>query len=284
MSATLPRLRQRDGADAIVAALTEHGGVIVEDMLGKDALTRINAEVDPHLAVADPGRGHLNPAVAWFFGKRTRHLTSMAAKSRTFATDVLCHPLLLSACDAVLGPSCARYQVNVAHLLDRGPGSEAQLLHRDELVWIHVPRPHPELQVASITALCDFRAENGATRVVPGSHRWPQGRQPEPHEIADAEMPAGASVLYLGTTIHGGGANTTRDTWRRGLHLSYVVGWLRTEENHYLGTPPEVARSLPRQAQELLGYAVHDAIASGGGYLGAVDLRDPTDMLEDGSL
>jgi ectoine hydroxylase-related dioxygenase (phytanoyl-CoA dioxygenase family) len=282
--ASLPRLRQRDGADAVVAALTEHGGVIVEDMLPAESLARINAEVSPHLAQADPGRGHLNPAVAWFFGKRTRHLTSLAAKSRTFATDVLCHPLLLSACDALLGPSCARYQVNVAHLLDRGPGSEAQLLHRDELVWIHVPRPHPELQVASITALVDFRAENGATRVVPGSHRWPLERQPEPHEIADAEMPAGASVLYLGSTIHGGGANGTRDTWRRGLHLSYVVGWLRTEENHYLGTPLEVARALPRQAQELLGYAVHDAIASGGGYLGAVDLRDPVDMLEDGSL
>jgi ectoine hydroxylase-related dioxygenase (phytanoyl-CoA dioxygenase family) len=284
VGAALPRLRQRDGADAVVAALREHGGVIVEDMLPAESLARINAEIDPHLEKADPGRGHLNPAVAWFFGKRTRHLTSLAAKSRTFATDVLCHPLLLGACDAVLGPSCARYQVNVAHLLDRGPGSDAQLLHRDELVWIHVPKPHPELQVASITALCDFRAENGATRVVPGSHRWPHDRQPEPHEIADAEMPAGASVVYLGSTIHGGGANTTRDTWRRGLHLSYVVGWLRTEENNTLGTPPDVARTLPRQAQELLGYAIHDAIAAGGGYLGSVDLRDPVDMLGDGSL
>ena len=79
-------------------------------------------------------------------------------------------------------------------------------------------------------------------------------------------------------------AAVSSDVRRRGMHVSYCVGWLRTEENHYLGTPPEVARSLPRQAQELLGYAVHDAIASGGGYLGAVDLRDPTDMLEDGSL
>ena len=284
MPATLPCLRTADGADAVVAALLEHGGVIVEDLLDASALSRINAEVDPHLAQADPARAHLNPAIAWFFGKRTRHLTSLAAKSPSFATDVLCHPLLLAACDAVLGPSCARYQVNVAHLLDRGPGSEAQLLHRDELVWIHVPRPHPELQVASITALVDFRRENGATRVVPGSHRWPQERKPEPDEIADAEMPAGASVLYLGSTIHGGGANSTRDAWRRGVHLSYVVGWLRTEENHYLGTPPEIARQLPRQAQELLGYAVHDAIASGGGYLGAVDLRDPADMLADGTL
>lgn len=284
MAATLPRLRTRDGADAVVATLREHGGVIVEDLLDAQALARINAEVEPHLAQADPGRAHLNPAIAWFFGKRTRHLTALAAKSPSFASDVLCHPLLLAACDAILLPACARYQVNVAHLLDRGPGSEAQLLHRDELVWVHVPRPHPELQVASITALVDFRAENGATRVVPGSHRWPRERNPEPGEIADAEMPAGASVLYLGSTLHGGGANATRDQWRRGVHLSYVVGWLRTEENHFLGTPPEIARSLPRQAQELLGYAVHDAIASGGGYLGALDLRDPAEMLADGSL
>jgi len=119
---------------------------------------------------------------------------------------------------------------------------------------------------------------------VPGSHRWPRQRKPEPKEIVDAEMPAGASVLYLGSTLHGGGANTTAEVWRRGVHLSYVVGWLRSEENNVLGTPPEIARTLPRQAQELLGYAVHDAIASGGGYLGAVDLRDPVEMLADGSL
>jgi ectoine hydroxylase-related dioxygenase (phytanoyl-CoA dioxygenase family) len=284
MSVVLPRLRARDGADAAVESLREHGAVILEDLLDAQALARINAEVDPCLAAADPARSHLNPAVAWFFGKRTRHVTSLAAKSRSFATDLLCHPLLLGACDAVLGPACASYQVNVAHLLDRGPGSELQLLHRDEDVWVHVPRPHPELQLASITALVDFHADNGATRVVPGSHRWPRERKPEPAEIAHAEMPAGASVLYLGSTLHGGGANTTRDVWRRGVHLSYVVGWLRSEENNVLGTPPEIARTLPRRAQELLGYAVHDAIASGGGYLGAVDLRDPVDMLADGSL
>jgi ectoine hydroxylase-related dioxygenase (phytanoyl-CoA dioxygenase family) len=284
MGVTLPRLHQKDGADAVVAALHEYGAVIVDDMLDAAALARINAEVDPHLAAADPARAHLNPGVAWFFGKRTRHLTSLAAKSPSFASDVMCHPLLLGACDAVLGPSCARYQVNVAHLLDRGPGSDAQLLHRDELVWIQVPRPHPALQLASITALVDFEAANGATRVVPGSHQWPHERQPEPDEVVAAEMPAGASVIYLGSTIHGGGANGTADVWRRGVHLSYVLGWLRTEENHFLGTPPEVARTLPRKAQELLGYAIHDAIAAGGGYLGAVDLRDPLEMLEDGSL
>jgi len=107
---------------------------------------------------------------------------------------------------------------------------------------------------------------------------------PEPDELVCAEMPAGSAVLYLGSTIHAGGRNSTKDGWRRGMHMSFVVGWLRTEENNYLSTPPGVARTLSRRAQELLGYAAHDAIAVGGGYLGAVDLLDPVELLAQGKL
>jgi ectoine hydroxylase-related dioxygenase (phytanoyl-CoA dioxygenase family) len=279
---SLPRLQHGDAIGDVVAALDAHGAVIVEGVLDADLLARFNAELDPLLAAAQPDRRFLNPAVEWFFGKRTRHVAAVAAQSRVFATEVLCHPLLLGICDAVLGPSCARYQLNIAHVLDRGPGAEAQLLHRDELVWVHIPRPHPELQVASVIALEDFRAENGATRVVPGSHHWSPDRQPEASEITDAVMPPGAAVIYLGSTIHGAGANTTADRRRRGMHVSYVVGWLRTQENQYLSVPVGVVRTLPRHAQELLGWAAHDAI--GGGYLGTVDLRDPVDLLAESSL
>jgi ectoine hydroxylase-related dioxygenase (phytanoyl-CoA dioxygenase family) len=270
--------------EAVVAELREAGGVIVEGLLDADTLARFNAELDPQVEAAQPDREFVNPAIAWFFGKRTRHLTAVAARSRVFATEILCHPTYLGVCDAILGPACARYQLNIAHVLDRGPGAEAQLLHRDELVWVHMPRPHPELQVASVIALVDFTEENGATRVIPGSHRWPQDRRPQESETVAAEMPAGSAVLYLGSTIHGGGANTTADEWRRGMHLSYVLGWLRTEENHYLGTPLEVVRGLPRRSQELLGYAVHDALAQAGGYLGTVDLRDPVELIQAGRL
>jgi ectoine hydroxylase-related dioxygenase (phytanoyl-CoA dioxygenase family) len=135
-----------------------------------------------------------------------------------------------------------------------------------------------------MVALSDFRRESGATRVVPGSHRWPAERWPEPDEIADAEMPAGSAVLYLGSTMHGGGANATADEWRFGLHVSYVLGWLRTEENNYLAVPPAVAATLPRAAQEVLGYAVHDALETGGGYLGMLGLRDPVDLMQEGKL
>ncbi len=282
--ANIPRLLADAPVERVTSALLESGGVIVEGLLGREALARLNEELDPLLDGLAPDRDFLNPALAWFFGKRTRHLTAVASHSRAFVEELLCHPTLLGVCDEVLLPSCARYQLNLAHVLDRGPGAEAQLLHRDQLVWVHVPKPHPELQVASVVALVDFSEENGATRLIPGSHRWPLERAPEESEAVAAEMPAGSAVIYLGSTVHGGGANRSADVWRRGMHLSYVLGWLRTEENHYLATPPEVARTLPRAAQELLGYAAHDALAAGGGYLGALDLRDPADLLAEGKL
>ena len=97
-------------------------------------------------------------------------------------------------------------------------------------------------------------------------------------------MPTGSATLYVGSTIHGAGGNTTRDEWRMGLHVSYVLGWLRTEENNYLAVPPEIAATFPREAQEVLGYAAHDAVQSGGGYLGTLGLRDPVELLREGKL
>jgi ectoine hydroxylase-related dioxygenase (phytanoyl-CoA dioxygenase family) len=108
--------------------------------------------------------------------------------------------------------------------------------------------------------LVDFTQENGATCVVPGSHRWDKARQFEDQELAYAEMSAGSAVLYLGSTLHAGGANTTADQWRRGFHLSYCLGWLRTEENNLLAVPPVKAKQLSPRAQELVGYGVHDAV------------------------
>lgn len=284
MVSQIARLAADTPLAELAKALDETGAVIVEGLLDAGTLARFNAELDGPLGASDAGRALVNPLIEWFMGKQTRHVTGVAARSRVFVDAVLCHPVLLGLCDAVLLPSCARYQLNVAHVLDRGPGSEQQLLHRDELVWCHVPKPHPELQLASVIALGDFSADNGATRVVPGSHRWPRDRQPEPAELVVAEMPAGAGVIYLGSTIHGGGPNTTKHRRRRGMHVSYTLGWLRTEENHFLTATPEVVRDFPRRAQELLGYAVHDALAQGGGYLGAVDTADPIDLMAQGRL
>ena len=284
MAAQLARVAADAPLDEMLAPLRRDGAVIVEDLIGADVIGRVNAEVDEYVEAADPGMSHLNPGVQFFFGKETRHVAGIPGKSRSFATDVMIHPTLMAICDEILLPACARYQLNLGHLIDKGPGGERQMFHRDELVWVHVPRPHPEIQVASMIALEDFSAEIGATNIVPGSHEWTPERQPEESEVAVAEMPAGSAAIYLGSTLHAGGENRTTDRWRRGLHASWICGWLRTEENNYLACPPEIARTLPRQAQEVLGYAVHDAIQSGGGYAGALDLQDPCDLMEQGPL
>jgi ectoine hydroxylase-related dioxygenase (phytanoyl-CoA dioxygenase family) len=281
----IEHVKAGDPVADITEALQRDGAVVVEGLLDDHLLGRFNAELDPLLDAARPDEGRfVNDAVAGFFGDRTRHVLGVAGKSRIFGTEVLTHPVYEAVCDEVLLPNCARYRLNIAHVMDRGPGSVRQWPHRDEMVWNHLPSPHPEVQLASVIALVDFTADNGATVVVPGSHRWDdRDRQPLEHEWVAAEMPAGAAVIYLGSTIHAGGSNVT-DGWRRGMHVSFCLGWLRTEENQFLAAPLDVARTLPRRAQELLGYAAHDAIATGGGYLGTVEVQDPVELIARGEL
>lgn len=140
--AELRRVRADAPLEDVLRVLSEDGGVIVEQLIDARTVAAINREVDGWVEAADPAMRHLNPAIQIFFGDRTKHVGGIAGKSRTFATEVMIHPLLLGLCDAILGPSCACYQLNLAHLIARGPGAEHQYLHRDELVWNMVPRPH----------------------------------------------------------------------------------------------------------------------------------------------
>lgn len=271
-----------DKESEVVKAILEHGVVIVEDLIDEDAVAAILRESEAALRQVDPDMVHINDVLQGFYAG-TRNVTGLASKSSTFVSALLLNPLLLGAAEAIVGPACASLSLNVGQLIVREPGAEQQWLHRDDDVWSFVPKPRPQLELSSVTALVDFTRENGATVAVPGSHRWEPGRQPEPDELAYAEMPAGAAIVYLGSTIHGGGLNSTEQA-RLGVHMSYVAGWLRTEENNCLSTPPAIARTLPRRAQELLGYGLHDAAAMGGGYLGAVDLRNPVDLLAAGEI
>ena len=284
-SATIERFGAADDLFAVLSALERDGAIVIEGLLSADVVARVNAEVDGAVAAADPNGPMFNPMAKAFMGAFTKNVPGVPGISRTFATEVMCHPVLLGMADAILGPNCARFQLNLGQILERGPGSEDQWLHRDEGVWVDVPKPSPELQLASVIALVDCTRDNGATRVVPGSHRWPDRHlpmneqiTPTADQIAVAEMPAGSAVVYTGGVIHGGGANSTGRP-RRAVHLSYCLGWLRTEENNYLSIPPAIAAGLPREAQEVLGYSVYDGIARGGGYLGMVRMQDPVELL-----
>ena len=227
MTARLAHLPANGPICDIRETLETDGAVIVDDFLAEDLLARFNDELDALMQHVDPDRAFVNPAIAYFFGKRTRHLAAVAAHSRIFAHEILPHPVYDAVCSEVLGKSASSHILNIAHVMDRGPGAEQQLLHRDHDIWPHLPHPHPEVQLASVIALEDFDAENGATRVVPGSHRWPRDRKPTESEIAVAEMKTGSAVIYLGSAIHAGGANTTACFPRRLASLAKMHGTRR---------------------------------------------------------
>jgi ectoine hydroxylase-related dioxygenase (phytanoyl-CoA dioxygenase family) len=183
------------------------------------------------------------------------------------------HPLVLDATRASLVDATS-FHLHLTQVIAIGPGEPGQLIHRDQWAFDFFPFPSGyEVQCNTIWAMTDFTAENGATRVLPGSNHFVDRREITHDECEAAEMPAGSVLFYNGSVYHGGGANRSNDT-RYGLNITYARSWLRQEENQYLTVPSEVARTFPEPLLRLMGYA-RGAYALG--YVG--DLRDPLEVL-----
>ncbi|MGH9198870.1 MAG: phytanoyl-CoA dioxygenase family protein, partial [Acidimicrobiia bacterium] len=247
--------------DQVVETLESDGYAIVEKYLSKDDVAAKKTDLARVLDSVPTGRND-------FEGYSTQRIYALFAKTRTF-DDQAIDPLVLAVLQKVLGPG---FLLSAPVGISIGPGEKAQRLHRDDGVY-PVTRPHGELVVNTIWALDDFTEENGATAVVPGSHKWIDQTPDKESTVVRATMPAGSVMFFLGSVFHGGGANKTERT-RLGVILESCAGWLRPQENHLLGVPKEIVKSLPSELQELLGYSVL-------GLLGNVDGRHPKKYLDD---
>lgn len=266
----IPRFAAAASAADVAAALREAGCAIVERLASPESCDRVAAELEPFLATTPTGSDD-------FTGRSTRRLGALLARSPG-SVELVAHPLVLDVADRVLWAEKTTFQLHLTQAIAIGPGSAHQQLHRDQWCFDFFPFPvDVDVEVSTIWALTEFSAANGATRVVPGSHRTGDDIVYSADDTVPAEMPRGSVVLYTGRTVHGGGANATEDV-RVGVNVDYVLGWLRQEENQYLSVPPEVARQLPERVQRLMGYGL-------GAYaLGYVDdLRDPIEVLRDGT-
>ncbi|MEX2648583.1 MAG: phytanoyl-CoA dioxygenase family protein [Alphaproteobacteria bacterium] len=281
-AARLSRLRADAPATAIIEGVEHAGAVIVEGFVAPDLLARLRAELLPVVEERPLGAWkHPKDAAAGgsFAGTRTKRIGGIVAKSRAFH-ELVVDPRLLALADRLLLPHCAAYRIHGSQLMAVGPGEKSQLLHRDETDWPHFPKPKLHLTVGAMVALSAFTAENGATRVIPGSQGRDDTAAVAERDIVQAVMPAGSALVYDGKVLHGAGANRTASEWRVGLWFAYGLGWLRQYENQVLACPPEVARTLPPAVARLVGYALHDPWPVEGGVLGGVDTglpgeRDP---------
>jgi ectoine hydroxylase-related dioxygenase (phytanoyl-CoA dioxygenase family) len=232
--------------DDVLAVVERDGAVILDRVLAPDQVDRVLEETLPYIEATDNGRDD-------FSGRLTTRTGALVARSPA-CRDLILHPGVLAAARRFLEPYCARIQLHLSQIIRLKPGQPAQTIHRDRWAWgTYLQNVEPQFN--TIWALTDFTAANGATRVVPGSQTWPDDRRPEPDEIAQAVMARGSVLLYTGSVFHGGGANTS-DGDRIAANLTYTLAWLRQEENQYLSCPPEIARTLPKELQDLLGYTL----------------------------
>ncbi len=237
----------------IVEALKTDGGVIVKNLVDKELLDTVKADFRPQF---DEAGDYIEND---FNGYKTKRLETVLGISRS-AADLLAHPLIMKVADKVLKPYCSNYRIGSSSGIEIWPGEMAQVLHRDDEIYPH-RMPGVEFQVAALWAMDEFTIENGATHVIPGSHKWTdeEAAGAKREDTVQAVMSRGSVLLYFGTTVHGGGENRS-DKPRCALVTTYSLGWLRQEENHYMAIPKEVAESYPEHIQQLMGFASYSRI------------------------
>ncbi|MBB4583520.1 ectoine hydroxylase-related dioxygenase (phytanoyl-CoA dioxygenase family) [Rhizobium aethiopicum] len=257
-------LPSTSSAEIVAAAVREHGYAIVDDLVSNELLDRIAREMAPYVENSMYGTDD-------FSGKLTRRTGALIARSPA-ARELVMNPLALGTVETVLSHATT-FQLHLTQIISVSPGSPPQELHKDELAWDFFPFPlNYDVQCNILWALSDYTEEMGATRVVPGSHRSDRKDYTQSDTIA-AAMRRGSALFYSGKVYHGAGANKS-DRLRQAVNVTYAVGWLRQEENQYLTTPIEIARTLPEELLKVMGYQLG---CFAMGYVG--DAEDPLTVL-----
>jgi ectoine hydroxylase-related dioxygenase (phytanoyl-CoA dioxygenase family) len=260
--AIAPELAPDPEADAHVESIVREGFVVLHDVLTPAEVAAMHAALRPHLQGRHMGRND-------FEGFCSERVYALLAKDPVLALLVE-HPRLLSIVDRLLAPN---YLLSAFLAIKVHPGETPQGWHFDD-GGCHVPMPRPMHGVSAIWALDDFTTENGATQVIPRSHRW--GEDAPPPDGRDAVaiwMRAGSVVILAGNLQHRGGASRGGGT-RLGVTPQYCQSWLRQIENMALAVPPDRARQLSPRVQELLGYSIAPP------FMGYVDGLHPKRLLE----
>ena len=249
----------------------------IAEILDRDACCVVDRLVDPEVMdrfaeEMEPWFGRIPEGQDDFTGRHTQRVGGLIARSKT-ARELVENPLVVGAVGKALSHA-TNFQLHLTQTIAIGPGEKDQTIHRDQWAFDFFPFPDSyQVQCNTIWAMTDFTEENGATRLIPGSHRLADKLQFKLSDTEPAEMEKGSVLFYTGGLYHGGGPNRSDQT-RVGINITYAVAWLRQEENQYLSVPREIARELPESLLRLMGYA------QGAYALGYIDdTRDPIEAV-----
>jgi ectoine hydroxylase-related dioxygenase (phytanoyl-CoA dioxygenase family) len=249
--------------DTHVNRIEEVGYTIVEDAIDLDlidALTDDLRRLEHELGI--------RPAHNTFEGIQTTRIYNLLAHGPHFE-QVPVHPAILPICERVLDPGLL---VSSLSSIAIGPEETPQPLHADDQI-IPIPKPHPPTVCNTMWALTEFTEDNGATRIIPGTHR--ASESPDlflRYDSIPAEMSKGSVLVWHGSLWHGGGANTTAAR-RVGIAMNYCAGYIRQQENQQLGLPIDLVRRFSPRLQQLVGYGIYN------GLIGHIDKNVPAKLL-----
>lgn len=282
MKAQLTTLPASSTSEQVAEILRRDGGVIISEIIDGATLAGLRADLGPILDNTPLG---IDPTFAGTATRRAGRLFARSAHMQTLALS----PLYLGVSKLILQKPATYWlgeerqdvvpdlRIGVTMAIRIYPGQGAQPLHRDDFVflWEH-PTYGREARVQIMLAVSDFTEANGATLVIPGSHRWDDERAPRREDAVSAEMKAGSALIWVGSIYHAGGQNTS-DQPRTGITMSYDLANLRQEENQLLSLPLETVRNMPEQMQRLLGWTMGD------NYMGYIErdgrATDPQQLL-----
>lgn len=252
------------GVDEAIERLDRDGFVILERVLDAEGVRSVVEALAPFEARRPPGRNA-------FEGLRSTRVYSLAGKGEAFLR-VAEHPRVVDLLDRVLLPN---WLLSTFQSIRLWPGESAQPWHTDDAFY-DIPRPRGRLAVSAIWAFEDFGPDNGATELVPGSHRWASPEPPAGDRGAvPALMPAGSVLLFDGALLHRGGANRSSRT-RLAVSPQYCQPWLRPQESQLLIVPPEAAARCSPRVRSMLGYSIHPP------FIGQVDGMHPLRLVDPG--
>ncbi len=252
-------------ASAHAERVREVGYTIVENAIEPDFLEALIADLDRL-----EREMNVKPAPNVFEGAKTVRIYNLLVYGKLWE-QVPVHDNVLPIVERVLDPGCLVSSLSsIAICSDEIP----QPIHADDQL-IPIPKPHPSIVCNSMWALTDFTEENGATRIIPGSHK--RDHSPEfgkQYESQPAIMKKGSVMVYDGAMWHGGGANRTSQR-RIGVAMNYCAGYIRQQENQQLGIPRTIAKGFSPRLRELVGYGVYN------GLIGHIDKRSPVKLLDE---
>lgn len=251
--------------DAYLEQLQRDGYVIVENVLEPELVELIDQDLRRLETELDIQTGKNE-----FEGTRTLRIHNLLVHGELYQ-QLPTHPKILPIIERFLDPGCLISSISTSTLL---PGETAQTIHADDQL-IPLPKPHIPIVCNTLWAISDFTDENGATRIIPGSHT--ADHSPDIHTEYDsiaAEMPKGSVLLLHGSLWHGGGANRSDDR-RAAIALNYCAGFIRQQENQQLGIPRHIARGFSRRLSELVGYGIYNTL------IGHINCGHPGKLLDE---